>query len=226
MKKYFPAAVTLFALVAVTLTLRAPRNATPYDIAAFGRLPVLVNGRVKPLDTVARTALLTMQGRQRVTSPDGRTLAPGEWLLDMLYRAHQADHYQVFEVTHPDILAMLNLSAEDGAGRKRFAVRQFAGKLSELDRQAKLADDTESALRTPFQRAVVQLRNSVAFYQRLQNSLIASDSDDFLAQLAEFARALPAMLAAGPTPAAGGLRATPEAKLMLEMSRIFTTMDA
>ncbi len=226
MKKHFPAVVALLAILAIAASLRAPRTAGDYDVSTFSRQPVLVNGRVKPLDTVARTSLLMMQGRQRVTTTEGRTLAPAEWLLDMLYRAHHADHYQVFEVTHPDLLALLGLAATDGAGNKRFSARQFAGKLAELDRQGKLADDTETALRTPFQRAVVQLRNSVALYQRLQNSLVATDGDDFLDQVAKFERALPAGIAAMRTSADGASHANPDAKLMLEMSRVFTAMDA
>jgi ABC-type transport system involved in cytochrome c biogenesis permease subunit len=226
MKKYFTLIIATVALVAIGFTLRAPKTAGPYDVNGFGRLPVLVNGRIKPLDTLARTSLLMMQGRQRVTTPEGRTLAPGEWLLDVLYRPHQANHYKVFEVTHPDVLALLNLSAGDGAGKKRFALQQFFGKLSELDRQARLADDTESALRTPFQRAVVQLRNSVALYQRLQNSLVAADSPEFLDQLAKFEKVLPVALADSGTPAGGKSHASDESKLVLEMSRIFTTMDA
>jgi ABC-type transport system involved in cytochrome c biogenesis permease subunit len=226
MKKYLPTLVLLAALVAVGVASLPPRNAGEYDLVTFSQLPVLVNGRVKPLDTVARSSLLTMQGRQRVRAPNGRTLTPAEWLLDMLYQPHQADHYQVFEVTHPDILAMLNLAAEDGAGKKRFSLRQLAGKLVELDRQAKLADATESPLRTPFQRTVVQLRNNVALYQRLQNSVAAADSEDFLGRLATFQRILPAGLAMMRLPGAEKSHDTTEAKLMLEMSRVFMTMDA
>lgn len=186
MKKHFPLLVTLLALVAVLATLRAPKGRADYDTAGFSRLPVLVNGRVKPMDTVARTSILLMQGRQRVVTPDGRSLTPAEWLLDVLFIGHDADHYQVFEITHPEALAMLNLSAEEGAGKKRFSLRQFAGKLADLDRQAKLADDVDTAARTTFQRAVIQLRNSVALYQRLQNTLAPSDSHDFLPRLAQW----------------------------------------
>jgi len=225
MKKYFPALVLAIALLAVGATL-LPSRSGEYALPDFGSLPVLVNGRVKPLDTVARTSLLMLQGRQRV-SVDGRTLTPAEWLLDVLYRPHQADHYAVFEITHPDMLALMALSPGDGAGNKRFAVHQFAGKLGELDRQAKLADETETAQRTAFQRAVLQLRNSVVLYQRLQNSLAASDSDDFLAQLAKFERAVPANGFVAPVAAGhGAAAATDDAKLMLELSRVFTSLDS
>src|SRR5690349_11787180 len=146
--------VTLALVLGVAATWRMPANRGPYDVTGFGQLPVLVNGRIKPLDTVARTSLLLMQGRQRVKTFEGRSLTPVEWLLDVLCRPHAADHYPTFEITHPDLLGLLNLSASEGAGGKRFAARQFAGNLADLDRQAKLAEATESALRTAFQKAV------------------------------------------------------------------------
>jgi len=224
-KKYFPAIVAVFALVAIALTLRSPGEGG-FQVSAFGRLPVLVNGRVKPLDTVARTSLLMLQGRQRVVAPDGQTLSPNEWLLDVLYRPDVADRYQVFEITHPDVLALMSLSAEDGAGSKRFSQQQFAAKLSELDRQSKLADDTEQAGRTAFQRAVVQLRNSVALYQRLQGSLVAVGADDFLDQLAKLEGMLAAGFAAPPAGLAGQAPAPSDAKFVLEFTRVLATADS
>ena len=116
MKHFFPALVALAALVAVAVTLRAPRSSGDYDIVAFGRLPTLVNGRLKPLDTVARTSLLLTQGRQRVTAADGRTISPDEWLLDVLFRPVLANSYQTFEIVHPDVLTLFDLTPEQGAG--------------------------------------------------------------------------------------------------------------
>src|SRR5512132_2286831 len=40
-----------------------------FDVTAFGGLPVLVNGRVQPFDSVARTGLLQIRGP--VTPIDG-----------------------------------------------------------------------------------------------------------------------------------------------------------
>jgi len=208
MKKYLPTSITALTLLAVAFTLRAPKNSDAFDTVAFGRVPVLVNGRVKPLDTVARTSLLMLQGRQRLTAGNGARVSPAEWLLDVLYRPHVADHYQVFEVTHSELLALLDLTAEAGAGHKRFSAQQFSGKLGELDRQARLADGTERALRTAFQRAVVQLRDSFALYQRLQGSVVAFGNPDFLEKLAKLEQA------------------RPDASQAQELARMFTTMDS
>jgi ABC-type transport system involved in cytochrome c biogenesis permease subunit len=226
MKKLLPYLFLSVVVLLVLASLRAPGNAGPHDIVAFGRLPTLVNGRIKPLDTVARTSLLTMQGRQRVTSPDGRRVAPAEWLLDVLYRPEIAHRYQTFEIVHPDILAMLNLTPEAGAGKKRFSFLQLMNGLTELDRQAKLADNVESAVRTPFQSAVVQLRHNVVLYQRLQSSLVASGSGDFLEQLAQFEAALPDQLAARKAQRAGQPYDAALARAIADLGTSAATMEA
>jgi ABC-type transport system involved in cytochrome c biogenesis permease subunit len=206
MKKHFPTIVALTALVAVTFTLRTPRSPGEYDLNGFGRLPTLVNGRVKPLDTVARTSLLLLQGRQRVVALDSRHLTPSEWLLDVLYHGELANTYQTFEIVQPEVLALFGLAPEQGAGGKRFSVNQLTGNLAELDRQARLADTTEGAGRTSFQRAVVQLRDALSLYQRLQGSATAAGEDRIWEKLAA-------------APAARDERAT------AELTRTLTTMD-
>ncbi len=226
MKTRFSTLVVLGAVALVAFTLRPPRYTSDFDLAGFSGLPTLVNGRVKPLDTVARTSLLMLQGRQRVVAPDGRTATAAEWLLDLFYRPAHADEYQVFEIVHPDVLALLNLAPGDGAGQKRFAIRQFTSHLAELERQARLADAAESAERTPFQRAVVQLRDGVLLYQHLQSSVMAPGVDTFLTELAQLEQNLPAAVAALRSPETGqGHGSSPEAKGWLALGRAFTVMD-
>ena len=226
MKTRFSTFVVLGAVALVAFTLRAPRYTSDFDLGAFSRLPTLVNGRVKPLDTVARTSLLMLQGRQRVVAPDGRTLSPVEWLLDMFFRPAHADHHQVFEIVHPDVLALLNLTPADGAGQKRFSHEQLRPRLRELDRQSRLADDTESAVRTPFQRAVVQLRDGVMLYQQVQGCLVAVGSGTFLKEVGQLEENLPAAVAALKAAASGpGSGGSAEAKAWLALGRAFTVMD-
>ena len=64
MKKYIPLVALLLALVYVASKARSPQNPGAFDVVGFSKLPVLVNGRLKPLDTVARSSLLQLQGRQ------------------------------------------------------------------------------------------------------------------------------------------------------------------
>ena len=181
MRKDLPLAVSLLALIWVGSTFVPRGNPARFDLDGFGRLPVLMDGRLKPLDTVARTGLLMLQGRQLVRDPAGQPVPPVAWLLDVFYRPSLADTYPVFRIDHPDVLSLFGLGSGDGDAGVRFSFSKLAPKLAELDRQADLAAPVEAAVRTPFQRAVVELRDHVAYYARLKFSLEPPDAADFSA---------------------------------------------
>jgi len=203
MKRWLPLSVLLLAVITVAYTLRPSRNQTEFDLVGFGRLPVLVNGRIKPFDTVARTSLLVLQGRQRVTLPNGTAISPVEWLLDVTTRPELADAYQTIEIVHPDLLTLFGVTPADGAGGKRFSFEQIKTHVDELERQAQLADSVESNQRSSFQNAVLQLYRNLQLYDRLKHSLTMPESPDFLAELKRFQEILPAGATAAQAKAAG-----------------------
>lgn len=186
MKKLLPFIALAVVLAVIGRSLMAPKNPTAFDVVGFSQLPVLVNGRIKPVDTIARVALLQFQGRQTVTTPDDKKLMPIEWLLDVIFHSEKADTYQTFEIVHPDLLALFDLKMSDGAGEKRFSLKQLQPKIAELQRQAQLARQVDQAVRTPFQRAVAQLYANLVEYQRIRHAFISPDSADFLAELMKF----------------------------------------
>ena len=195
MKRFLPLAL----LVLGALYLASPlfkKSKSAFDLDAFGRIPVVANGRTKPLDSVARNTLLLLQGRQRVVTPEKATLTPTQWLLDVFFRPQLADTYQHFEIVHPGVLDVFGLSPEDGDGNKRFSYRQITPKLEELDRQAGLAAGVEAPVRTSYQRAVLNLRDHVVLYQQLKHSLVIPDGSEFLGDLLRLQDNLPAAIMA------------------------------
>ena len=186
MKKYLPLLILLGAIAAVAGSLLPKRNPGQFDVKAFGSLPLLSGGRLKPYDTVARTALLRIQENQTVRTPDGRTLQPIEWLLDVFFAPELADNYQIFLIDDPDLLALLNLQRSAGRGDRRFSAAQFEKSLAELSQQASKADAKEAALRTRFESATVELRNNMVLYRRLQHALVPPDLPDYVTTLLNF----------------------------------------
>jgi ABC-type transport system involved in cytochrome c biogenesis permease subunit len=225
MKRFFPLAVLLIALVAVGFSLFPPKPPGDYDLNAFARLPVLADGRLKPFDTVARTALLELQHRQRFVTPDGRELTPTAWLLDVLFRADLADHYQHFRIDNSDVISLFGLQPEDGAEKKLFSFAQLSPKLDELQRQATLASQVDNSQQSAFERAVLQLQTGLELYQRLKYSMVSPDSDDFLADLLKFQQALPAGIEAIRAKEAGKPHDEAAARQVLEAGRQFDFMD-
>jgi ABC-type transport system involved in cytochrome c biogenesis permease subunit len=219
MKRWLPLIVLALGLAYLGSTLAPPRNPGAYDTVAFGRLPVLANGRIKPMDTLARSSLLQLQNRQRVVlydvMADGRIsgeseLAPDEWLLDVFFMPAKADTYRTFVVDNPDLLALIGKGDADLAmkyadpakqimavvgflpGRyRRFSYKELGPYLASIESQAKLADPVDDRSRTAFQRAVLQLYGNLILYQRLQHTLGQPDSDDFLGELLRFQKAVP-----------------------------------
>ena len=225
MKRFLPLLALVLALGYVASTLRAPKNPAAFDVNAFGRLPVLVNGRIKPFDTVARSSLLQLQGRQSVTTRDGRRLQPIEWLLDVTFHPDAADTYPHFEIVNPDVLAVFDLKAQDGQGEKRFSLKQLEPKIAELQRQARLADPVEAAVRTPFQRAVMLLYGNLVHYQRLRHALVSPGQSDFLGELLKFQDSVTAGVAAVRAKQAGQPHDEAAAKAMTEIGERFVVMN-
>lgn len=248
MKKIIPFLVLILGAAFLASSLR-PATVPPggFDLAAFGRLPALVNGRVKPLDTVARTSLLMMQGRQRVSDPTVSkpfVASPTEWLADVFFAPEKADAYPTFRIDSPELLALMGLTEADikiqyastalrvlaiadfvPKTRSRFSYNKLAPKLADLDRQAQLAEPIEAQLRTPYQKAVVQLRERLILYQRLKHSLQVPDSPDFLEELMHFEKALPAGVAAVRARQKNEPADETAFKAMLEMARRYEVMD-
>jgi ABC-type transport system involved in cytochrome c biogenesis permease subunit len=189
------------ALCALSGIFTRPPGSTD-AVEAFGRLPVLSEGRFKPLDSVARSTLLVIQGRQTVyLKPEGE-LTPDEWLLDVFFVPQRADGYQVFVVDNPDLLALIGQTDETLAihyptkagqmmalagmlpgRRRRFSFDEMAPHLAELEAQEKLAEPVNPQSRTRFQSSVVQLYGNLSHYVRLKRAFLPEGGSDFLGEL-------------------------------------------
>ncbi|MGI9088926.1 MAG: cytochrome c biogenesis protein, partial [Chthoniobacterales bacterium] len=152
-----------------------------FEMQKFGRLPVLLNGRIKPLDTVARTSLLIIHGKQTL-SGEYETLTPMDWLAEVMMKPADADLRKLFVIRNAETLAAFGLSPESG---KYFSFRELFGHLQEIEQQAALAQKTEAQVRSSFQRDIIKLFERVTLYHRLENSLEVNGTENFKGQLDE-----------------------------------------
>lgn len=201
MKRWLPWVLAGAAAVWVAMGLRAPRPGSDYDVNGFGRLPVLMNGRVQPWDSVARNVLLVLRGKRSVPVDDAARskwrpplqMSATEWLLEVVARPEAADMRRAFKVDHPDLRSLLKLPVE---GSLYVAFTNLAPHLEEVEKQAERARAVDPQRRESFEKAVIRLSAGLAVYQRLKNTLRPEDSKDFAAEVAEFQRALGPGLAA------------------------------
>jgi ABC-type transport system involved in cytochrome c biogenesis permease subunit len=254
MKHWLPLLTLVLGLGYLCSTLVPPPNPGTFDLTGFGRLPVLANGRIKPLDTLARSSLLQLQNRQRVVIdqvgadgrvvPDVSELTPNEWLLDVFFRPEKADGYRIFVIDNPDLLTLLGKTEDDLAIKyanpafsamaamdflpshyRRVPYREIIPHLPEIESQAKLAQPIDDKARTPFQSAVLQLYGNLVLYQSLEHALVAPGSADFLGELLRFQKALPDGVAAVRAKQAGQPFDAAAAQGMVELGQRFLTMS-
>ncbi|MEO7412720.1 MAG: cytochrome c biogenesis protein CcsA [Opitutaceae bacterium] len=249
MKKIFPPLVLIAALTFVGMSLLPPKNQSEFDLIGFGRLPVLAHGRIKPLDTVARSSLLQLQSRQAVRIlhvKDPVVSSPIEWLLDVFYRPEKADTYHTFAVDHleqPEVMAMIGRTPEtlrikyDSAvlnilaiadvvpkTQRRFSFNDLQPHLGTIEAQARLAAPIESAVRTPFQRSVMQLYANLRLYLQLRHAVVAPDRPNFVRDLIQFQNKLPESIAAFRAQQAGQTHDAAAVSSLMELGERFDLM--
>ncbi len=189
MKRFVPLIIFAFAVVLIAPSWIAPKTAkNEFDFAKFGKIPVLVGGRVKPLDTVARNSLLIIHGKQELTLEDGGTLGAMQWLTDVLFKGAVADQYPVFVVQNADVLGLFGWQQTD---RKYFSFADFAPFLKQIDEQGAQSEKLEAVQRSAYQSAILNLRNSLSLYQRLKNSVQPEGAENFAAELQGFESSVP-----------------------------------
>ncbi|MBA3963951.1 MAG: cytochrome c biogenesis protein CcsA [Chthoniobacterales bacterium] len=166
-------------IVSVLAPLAQHDERDGFEMQKFGRLPVLLNGRIKPLDTVARTSLLIIQGKQTLTIEHGEMTAI-DWLAEVMFKASEADRRKIFVIRSPETQAAIG---RNDPAEKYFSFLDLSSHLQEIEQQADLAQKVEAQVRSPFQRDIIKLFERLTLYHRLQNTLEVAGTENFKAQI-------------------------------------------
>ena len=162
--------VAVAAAVWSAVPPRAPADAP--DFGAFGRIPVVGGGRLKPLDTVARNALLECSGRSVVRLdadlPGGlsqrRKMGPDAWLAEVLFDSRSAGTRPTILVENEVVKALFGRQADGG---KRFPMAQVATGGARIEELAAQAQAKPAQHRDVFERQVVALYNRLTVVGQL-----------------------------------------------------------
>ena len=181
MKKWIPWIVVLVAAGWLLSTLRQPPE-TGFHTREFGKIPVLLNGRIQPFDSVARNSLLQMRARQSVddTTAD-------EWLVELLMKPDAADKRPVFRIDNLELLNMLNLQEK----QKYYSLNDIQSHLQQIATEAQRIDKIDTANRSVFEQQLMKLYNAADIYQRLKLTLAPAGSKNLALEIAEYAKLIP-----------------------------------
>ena len=189
MKRFVPVIVLVVMAGWIAGNWMPPKTpAGEVDLTEFGKIPVLVGGRVKPLDTVARNSLLIIHGKQELRLENGHTLSAIQWLTPVLFNAQVADQYPVFLVQNDEVLGLFGWEQSQ---RKHFSFTEFSPFLKQIEEQGDQADKLEAVQRSAYQSAILNLRNGLVLYQRLKNSVQLEGTDNFATELKTYIANVP-----------------------------------
>jgi ABC-type transport system involved in cytochrome c biogenesis permease subunit len=194
MKKWIPLIlVVVMAGWALSGLRQLPE--TGFNTRAFGKLPVLMNGRFQPFDSVARNSLLQIRAKQTVYEKDGgqaQTLSATDWLLEVLMKPESADDRKVFRIDNNEVTELLKLPDN----QKYYSLNQLRPQVDEIEKQVSRIESIESSKRTVFESQLMKLDEVMNLYQRLEISLKPPGSDDFAAELDAYQKCIPPGIAA------------------------------
>jgi len=166
--------VMLFYAIGAIMMNAPPSQ--PFDLAAFGRLPVSFEGRTQPLDSLARNSMRIMNGSETLYI-DKEPQAPIKVLADILSHAPadnsenprtKSDDYKLFRVGHVDVLSILNLDEN----QRKFSIRELAASGEKFDEQFQKADKirrSDPKQLDSYQKNILELGENLSLYQKLQN---------------------------------------------------------
>ena len=206
-RKWLPWAITGFFALWLIGNLREKPVKSPFNVDEFGKLPAVLEGRIQPLDSVARNTLLVMRAKQTLAlEPEAtmgsmekafktKRMSAIEWLLEVMTRPDEADQRKVFRIDHPEVKGLLKLKEEE----KHFSFAEIKPLAEELQHEANRIQGNNTKenpgikpeVQTPFEKAVVRTHFAVLTYFRLKNSLQPEGSKNFAEEVALYQESAP-----------------------------------
>src|SRR5436309_332812 len=112
MKKLIPW-ILVAGFAAWVLSSVRPKTEPDFHTREFAKLPVLLNGRIQPLDSVARNSLLQLRTKQTVALEGKKELTAIQWLLEVMMKPEVADDRKVFRIDNGEVLSLLKFPVKE-----------------------------------------------------------------------------------------------------------------
>ena len=148
------------------------------QIHEFGKLPVAYQGRVQPLDTLARNALTVLSDKETLELPEKKSGLMGlfgahekapaiVWLLDLISDSPEAREHRCLRIDNLEVLQTLGLERRPGF---RYSLEELYQREDEYIKQIGLADAVEEEQRSLTQARFMKLASNVTLLNALHDS--------------------------------------------------------
>jgi len=206
-QKWLPPVLTAI-VIGILLWANWPTKDKDNDFAftEFGQLPVTANGRIVPLDSLARNSLLAIREKQTLNlepwkgwNENPKIIPATEWLANVMMNSSVADDWPCFRVDNPDLISLLKLPDKDAAKHsdgKHYSWNQIAANIDTFTNENNRVEAIEAANRTAYENAVAKMHERLVLYAQLKNTVQLENSPDWPAELAAYEKLIPDGIAA------------------------------
>jgi len=165
-----PAAVVLVSALFLLVKLAPPGDdPKQMNLYELSKIPVMDAGRVKPIDTMARTTMLTISKRQTFKEGDKSGQPAIKWLMDVMTSRFaektSAEKYEVFKIQNDQLVQALGLKYKPEFWR--YSINELGGKFGMIEDQAKQASEIPDKQRDTYNQAVLELYHNLVTFIRI-----------------------------------------------------------
>ena len=205
MKKWIPIVLMFVMALWFFSKLQTPPD-KDFAFSEFARLPLTANGRIVPMDSLARNSLLEIREKQTLnTEPwkgwneQPKIITATEWLANLMMNPAVADEWPVFRIDNPELISLLKLPDKGAMNRtdgKHYSWIQMQPSLEIFDKENERVQKKSATDRSAYENAINKLHQRLARYVQLKNTVQPADAQDWPAQLAAYEKFIPDGVAA------------------------------
>ncbi|MBI3602761.1 MAG: cytochrome c biogenesis protein CcsA [Candidatus Omnitrophica bacterium] len=151
--------IPAFAGMTVLISATAFAREGVHDYSSFKNIPVLNDGRLKPLDTYARNLLIQLSGKDTYEHQEAIV-----WLARLLFAPEATKDEKVFLIDNPDIATALSIPVETHRRYSFAQMQKIYPKSLELEKAAKNIPEKE---RSVIENEILRVFENVRLYADL-----------------------------------------------------------
>ena len=143
--------------------LSQDQNVPSFDTKAFEEIPVLHEGRVKPLASFARAYLLAFSGKSTLPF-----MSAPAWLAETVFDPEKSYSREIFNIPNPDVINALGLPLREG---HLYAFDELSKSFDTYGPMIKAVNEMDDVARTPSQHQLIELYSKVIAYVFISESV-------------------------------------------------------
>tara|TARA_B110000014_G_C20126556_1_gene600742 strand:- start:1269 stop:3383 length:2115 start_codon:yes stop_codon:yes gene_type:complete len=157
----------------------------PEIVKIFEAMPVQEDGRLKPMQTVARYKLMRINNSKRLQFDVGGEkikVSAAEWLLDCLFRPEVAKQMPIFKVNNPDVIEAIGVDPHSSP-RERYSYEEISsvpdamkrlsertGELGKIMEDSDKEEESKELRRDPVNSGLLSLKSAVNEFEWAANA--------------------------------------------------------